>query len=147
MADDRDTRIAQLEARNAALREQQAATAEILGVIASSPTDVVSVDNTLQSIIEVAGRLCDAEHGQLVQLRESDGRLHYRGLYGIFLERASLRRLESGRTTDPGDPSVAVARDALLGRAFLERRTIMIPDVATQDEFPLARQSYWSYVE
>jgi len=149
MADDRDARIAQLEAEVRQLREQQAATAEILGVIASSPTDPDSVGNTLQSIIEVAGQLCDAEHGQIVQLDESDGRLHILrgGLYGVFLERANRWRRETGHTTVYGGPGVAVSRDALLGRAFLDRRTIMVPDVATQDEIPLARQSWWSYFE
>src|SRR4051794_28794268 len=99
MADDRDARIAQLEAENAALREQQSATAEILGVIASSPTDVDSVDRTLQSITDVACQMCDAEDGQLVQVSDLDGRLHMRGAYGVFLERygASLEQARQAR--------------------------------------------------
>ena len=71
MADDRDARIARLEAENAALRaelqhctvertealEQQTATAEILRVIASTPADVPAV---IQTVLEYAAQLCEA---------------------------------------------------------------------------------------
>jgi hypothetical protein len=64
MADDRDARIAQLEvelrrarADNAALREEQTASAEILRVIASSPADLQRVLNT---VADSAVGLCEA---------------------------------------------------------------------------------------
>src|SRR4051812_20594339 len=80
MADDRDARIAQLEAENAALSrredvavvravraesslaeelERQTATSEILRVSAGAPTDL---DRVLDMIAESAARLCACEN-------------------------------------------------------------------------------------
>src|SRR4051794_33622364 len=90
MADDRDARIEQLQAEVAALRkreaaltaanvapcekgersdrvlagalEQQTATAEILRVIASSPTQF---DAVLETIVQSAARLCESDDVQI----------------------------------------------------------------------------------
>src|SRR4051794_9459894 len=78
MADDRDARIAQLEADVARLssqlersrdeastaRAEQAATAEVLRVIASSPTDLPQV---LARLTTTAVRVCGADAGSLYQ--------------------------------------------------------------------------------
>src|SRR5688572_23526037 len=52
--------------------EQQTATAEVLRVIASTPTDL---DRVLQSITETAARLCEAPSGALLHYRERDQHL------------------------------------------------------------------------
>ena len=53
--------------------EQQTATSEILGVIASSPTDIQPV---LDVVAENAARLCDANDALI---RRIDGECHSRG--------------------------------------------------------------------
>ena len=65
--------------------EQQTATSEILGVIASSPTDIQPV---LDVVAENAARLCDATDAQIVRL---DGEvLRSRGL--LWVNAYALRR-------------------------------------------------------
>ena len=67
----------ELQERNAELREaleHQTATAEVLGIISRSPTDVQPV---LDAIVESAARVCGIDD---VVLRLREGRLWFRGL-------------------------------------------------------------------
>ena len=141
MADDRDARIAQLVAENAAQREeverlqmalaadqaQRAALAEVLSVMAMSPTNLQEV---LDAITDGAVRLCDAE-GALVQ-HVVDGQLYPLAWSGVraedFRERRRLGTITGYRPT---------AR-TVSGRAMLERRTVTVDDLAeaVKDEFP-----------
>jgi two-component system NtrC family sensor kinase len=96
------TEIVALREENAALAvkstaalEQQTATAEVLRVIASSPTNLETV---LQAILNAAARLCDAEHGILFPRRERDDMLGMRAGHGLFRE-----WLGQGRETDADD--------------------------------------------
>ena len=142
MADDRDARIAQLEAENAALRErdaglvtdaerretalrdQLAATAEVLRVIASAPTHAQDV---LDKIVATAARLCLA-----------DGVAIFR-VDGNEIERVANLRPALGtprgtrETIDPG---------SWLGRAVLERRTVRHDDAeaVVDHEYPSSAQ-------
>src|SRR5262249_30619769 len=76
--------------------EQQTATSEILGVIASSPTDIQPV---LETITERAARVCSAEDGVL---RLVDGNImrlaaHYGSVPGVAVERPINRQSPPGR--------------------------------------------------
>src|SRR6185436_3515077 len=75
--------FSELEQRNRELSEaleQQTATADVLRVIASAPTDV---DRVLQAIIDTAARLCDAQSAALLQIRERDRRIVPRAASGL----------------------------------------------------------------
>ena len=89
----------ELEGSNAELREaleQQTATSEILGVIASSPTDLQPV---LETITECAARVCGAEDAAM---RLVDGNVlrlaaHYGPVPDVALERPINRHNPGGR--------------------------------------------------
>ena len=82
--------LSELQTKNASLTEaleQQTATADILRVISSSPTDVQPVFAT---IAERAVRLCDAELGVVSTI---DGEhLHLAAMFGLAGERAEATR-------------------------------------------------------
>ena len=65
--------------------EQQTATSEILGVIASSPTDIQPV---LDVIAENAARVCDADDAA-IRLVEKDG-LRLVAIYGLHPHRRAV---------------------------------------------------------
>ena len=131
--------LAASQQRETALLEQQTATAEVLRVIATSPTDPHAV---LATILAAAARLCQAPGGTLQQLRESDGYLAPRVDYGVYRDRA---RSESDAEIDRFMTSAGVpaTRDSVAGRAFVEQRTIHVPDMveAVASEYPASRES------
>src|SRR5262245_19782730 len=85
--------------------EQQTATSEILGVIASSPTDIQPV---LNAVAESAARLCGASDAN-IRLREGDG-LRSVANYGPL----------------PVVAVFSVSRGSASGRAVVEQRTVHI---------------------
>ena len=100
--------------------EQQTATSEILRVIASSPTDLQSV---LDTIAENAARLCDADD---VLVRRTDG-VTYQTVAHF------------GPIPHSGD-EVPVDIGSGPGRAIFDRRTVHVHDIQKADnEFPGAR--------
>jgi GAF domain-containing protein len=101
--------------------EQQTATSEILGVIASSPTDIQPVLNT---VAENAARLCEAPDAQ-------------------------IRLVEDGGTKLVASFGPSVAPDFVVtrgtnptGKALLERRPIHVEDLveSANTEFPESRE-------
>src|SRR5205823_6060101 len=94
--------------------QQQTATADVLKVISRSAFDLKSV---LQTLVESAGRLCDADYGTIT--RQKDGVLFFAEAYGYspeFIEYVRSLRVERG----PGTST---------GRALVEGRVVHIGDV------------------
>jgi signal transduction histidine kinase len=97
--------------------EQQTATAEILQVISSSPTDIQPV---LDAVAERSARLCDAWDGIIV-LRDDDT-LQVVAHYGSIDVPKGMR--------------VPINRETVGGRAFLDKRPIHVEDVKEAADFP-----------
>ena len=113
----------ELQTRNADVTEaleQQTATAEILRIISTTPTDVTPV---LEAVTSRAAQLCDAQDARLF-LVDGDG-LRYVAGFG---------ELKGVRQTLP------LTRGIVTGRAVLDQRVLHIEDLAAElDEFPDAR--------
>src|SRR5262249_7109476 len=97
--------------------EQQTATSEILGVIASSPTDIQPV---LDTVAENAARLCEAGDAQIRLVEGDETRL--------VASFGTLPAQPEFRPVSPLNPS---------GRAILTRETLHIHDLQeVKSEFP-----------
>ena len=110
-----ERKVEQRTAELTASLEYQTATAEILRVISRSPTELQPV---LSAVAERSAVLCRA-HGCRVWLPEDD---HLRAMTGY---QGASDGSESGR-----DEVLPLTRGSVVGRAFLERRTVHVEDVA-----------------
>ena len=119
----RETTDARLRRENRQLKrerdealEQQAATSEILRVIASSPTDIQPV---LDALVKNAARLCDATDAAIGRL---DG---------------DMIRAESVYGSMPVPPPRRITRGTPVGWSIIDRETIHIHDqaMAVETEF------------
>ncbi|HEY4721318.1 MAG TPA: GAF domain-containing protein, partial [Anaerolineae bacterium] len=111
-----------LESSNSELREaleQQTATSEILGVIASSPTDIQPV---LDVVAENAARLCDAIDAVIHRVQGEA--LRMAAHYGEIPIPTIARTLSLDRNT-------------VVGRAVVDRQTLHIHDIAAIPESEL----------
>src|SRR5262249_46898236 len=107
----------EIQERNAELREaleHQTATAEVLGIISRSPTDVQPV---LDAIVESAARVCGIDD---VALRLHEG--------NIRLARAHFGPIPIARPE--------ISTDEAQVRWIREHGTLHIPDVRAQNDFP-----------
>jgi GAF domain-containing protein len=100
--------------------EQQTATSEVLRVIASSPTELQPV---LDTVIANAVRLIGAEHG------------HIRQYDGEFLQVVAYSNVGAEGVTALQRDRVRLGRETAPGRAFLERKPIHIADLEVQTEY------------
>jgi GAF domain-containing protein len=108
----------EIQERNAELREaleHQTATAEVLGIISRSPTDVQPV---LDAIVESAARVCGIDD-VVLRLREKD----------MITVRAHFGPIPTGR------PEISV--DEPHFRWMREHGALHIPDVRAQNDFPM----------
>jgi two-component system, NtrC family, sensor kinase len=117
----KDARVRDLEKRLAESLEQQTATAEILRVISSSPTDLETV---FMAIVESAARLCNARFSALYRY---DGELiHVAAHHNLAPEvLAILQRVY------PLRPAPEVAS----GRAILSGAVVHLPDVLADPDY------------
>jgi signal transduction histidine kinase len=102
--------------------EQQTATAEILRVISSSPTDIQPV---LDAVAENASRVCAARDAVIFRLEGETLR--------VVAGHGPIPKPE------PGEPEsrFPIARDFVAGRAVVDRRTIHVGDLVREDqEYP-----------
>jgi GAF domain-containing protein len=102
--------------------EQQTATADVLRIISSSPTDIQPV---LEAIVRTAGKLCDAEYAMLYRLR--DGKYHAACWNNAVAEWVKYLL----------DHPLSVGRGSLVGRTALERRAVHILDCLTDAEYTM----------
>jgi len=116
----------ELGTKNAALTEsleQQTATAEILRVISSSPTDIQPV---LDAVAESSARLCEASDG-VIQLRDPDNHLRIAAHFGSIPAAIGTRR--------------PIAADWVAGRCVLDARALHVHDLQAEEaEYPRGSQ-------
>ncbi len=93
--------------------EQQTATSEILGVIASSPTDVQPV---LDVVAANAARLCEADNAVIMRV------------LGDSFQRAAYW----GDVPEPSSHTIPLSRGIPIGRAILDRQTIHVDDLLAE---------------
>ena len=105
--------------------EQQTATSEILGVIASSPTDIQPV---LDAIADSAARLCDAPSANVYRVD------------GTIMRRAAVSGDFSGEVMKGEE--LPIDRNRIAGRAIVDVRTVHVEDMGAEagTEYPASIQ-------
>src|SRR6516162_9338281 len=119
--------FSELEALNRDLAEaldQQTATAEVLGVINSSPGDLAPVFDV---ILEKAHRLCAADTGTIA-VREGEV---YRRVSSTFAA------AEPEHWANMRQRAIVPGRDSMAGRVLLEGRVVHVADIRADPDYAL----------
>ena len=103
-------------------REQRAAISAVLNIISRSPSDVTPV---LETIAEIAQRLCQSEQAYILRLR--DGRYHLAAAKDVRSARIEYLR---GHPIEPD-------RGSAVGRVALSRKPVHILDAMADPEYTL----------
>jgi two-component system, NtrC family, sensor kinase len=120
---DANERIALLTRERDEAQERQTATAEVLKVISRSSVDL---DSVLDTLVQTVARLCRADQVYMFHLRHD--LWHLIADYGLSAETSEFFE------THPFTPG----RGSTSGRAALERRAVLIPDVLQDPEYTLS---------
>jgi signal transduction histidine kinase len=106
--------------------QQQTATADVLKVISRSTFDLQSV---LDTLVESAARLCDADLGAITRQKE---KVYYQvASYGYSPELVAYMR------NNPIEPG----RGTITGRTALEGKVVQIPDILVDSEYKFVAPS------
>ena len=111
--------------------QQQTATAEVLKVISRSAFDLQPI---LDTIVQTASRLCDAEFAQIYKLQ--DDKYHL----------AATNNTATDFVRYSADHPLSPGRGSLVGRTALDRKTVHLPDCLADPEYEaLEYQSMGQY--
>ena len=117
------SKVAELTRELSEALEQQTATAEVLKVISRSSVDLETV---LDTLVQTVARLCRADQVYMFHLRHD--------LWHLIADCGLSAEASEFFETHPFTPG----RGSTSGRAALERRAVLIPDVLQDPEYTLS---------